>query len=85
MASLIDKIRSALGRRAPQPRETSEAYGAARSEEGAPPLAGEPTIGSGFDMQVEGMPAGGAFQPEPDTGPVKDQGAASMINTGAAG
>ena len=48
--------------------------GAARLEEGAPSLAGGPAVGSGLGLQVEGMPAGGASRPEPDTGPAKDQG-----------
>lgn len=74
MASLMDKIRAALGRRAPQPRETFETHGAPRSEEGAPPLSGEPTMGSGLGLQAEGMPGGGAAGPEPGTGLAKDQG-----------
>jgi hypothetical protein len=58
MASLIDKIRSMLGHRASQTRGDLRDLRYRRSEEGAPPLAGKPTIGSSLGMRVEGTPPG---------------------------
>jgi hypothetical protein len=66
MTSLMDKIRATLGRHAPQPRETSESYGAPRAEDAAPPLPGGPTLGSALGGYAEGMPGGDAAGPEPD-------------------
>jgi len=72
MTSLMDKIRTALGRHAPQPRETSDTYGTPRAEELAPPLTGEPTLGGALGGYVEGT--SGEAGPEPDTLPADDQG-----------